>query len=200
VAELQKLQDDIPEATQNIGVAAVNLAMADFEKSLKTKAEKDLFEYIKTNPEGPAKGKSGQAAKALGPDEVIKNTPDFFDKYLISQLRNLNVPQPSRELILRAAGEVLEGQIKAGSRSISMEKEFLRAIEAGDSWTPIKIIISQLILQVTAWLFGEAVKDSIMIDVESFVEGTTDVQSYLQMSKSELTEYYTEVREKYPVR
>jgi hypothetical protein len=66
IAELQKVQEDVPEETKNIGLQAVTLAMADFEKSLKTKAEKALFEYIKTNPEGPANGMLGRDAKALG--------------------------------------------------------------------------------------------------------------------------------------
>ena len=76
IAEVQKVQEDVPEVTQNIGLLAVTSAMADFEKTLKTKAEKDLFEYIKTNPEGPANGMLGQDAKSL------KLTPQKFKSEL----------------------------------------------------------------------------------------------------------------------
>ena len=76
IAEVQKLQEDVPEVTQNIGLQAVTSAMADFEKTLKTKAEKDLFEYIKTNPEGPANGMLGRDAKSL------KLTPQKFKSEL----------------------------------------------------------------------------------------------------------------------
>ncbi len=136
------------------------------------------------------------SAKITGDDTAIKTAPLLYKKIIdrLGPTGRLNVAD---DALRGAAPKVAAEMLEAGLRGKLPDEELAiakRAAASLDFWTPIKIIVVQISLQIIAYLFGEEAKQSCAAEVIDMTDADS-LTDYLTGSKSELKKF---IEEKYP--
>ncbi len=136
------------------------------------------------------------SARIAGNDAVIKAAPLLYKK-IIERLGPTGLLNVTDDALRSAAPKVAAEMLEAGLRGKLPDEELAiakRAAESLDFWTPIKIIVVQISLQIIAYLFGEEAKQACAAEVIDMTDSDS-LTDYLTGSKSELKKF---IEEKYP--